>query len=137
MLTRYIFSGSFTLDMIGSAALGVECNTFQQIENSPFRKFANLIFTKPVWTQIKTSLSNVFPNLCQALHFTIFPTEAKDFFNNLVLETVTYREKNNIERNDFLQMMIQLKNQRGENFNEYIGKNFTFQIITTTFQRPF
>jgi hypothetical protein len=48
------------------------------------------------------------------LRFT--PTEVIDFFRRMTKEAVTYREQNNLQRNDFLQMLIQLK-QKAENVN--------------------
>lgn len=117
-----LISASYTLDMIGSSAFGIQCNNFKQLQNSPFREYGRKIFEKTLWIKIKTSIANAFPDLARILHITIFPAEAKEFFTNLVTSTVKHREEHNIQRNDFLQMMINLKNQRGEHFNEYVGK---------------
>ncbi|GLG95813.1 Cytochrome P450 6k1, partial [Gryllus bimaculatus] len=39
------------------------------------------------------------------------PTHVADFFIRVVKETVDYREKNNIKRNDFMQLLIELRNK--------------------------
>lgn len=42
---------------------------------------------------------------------TLVPKQVSDFFMNVVKDTVEYREKNNIDRKDFMQLLIQLKNK--------------------------
>lgn len=41
----------------------------------------------------------------------ILPKDLSDFFLGLVRETIDFREKNNVKRNDFMQLLIQLKNK--------------------------
>ena len=59
---------------------------------------------------IKFLLANAFQDQCRALNIQITPSSIQDFFLKLIIDTVEYREKNNIKRNDFLSMLIQLKN---------------------------
>jgi len=63
---------------------------------------------------IKCWISNSF------LRFT--PTEVIDFFRRMTKEAVTYREKNNVKRNDFLQLLIHLK-QKAEDLNNSKDKS--------------
>lgn len=86
-----------------------------------------MIVEKTLWVKMKTSIANSFPELARRLHFTLFPTEAKDFFTELIMTTIKYREENNIKRKDFLQMMIDLKNSRIE--EKYIGKIYLNYLI--------
>jgi cytochrome P450 family 6 len=37
--------------------------------------------------------------------------ETSKYFRNMVQDTVNYREKNHIKRNDFMQLLIQIKNK--------------------------
>lgn len=41
----------------------------------------------------------------------IVPPEVSQFFLGVVKETMDYREEGNITRNDFMQLLIQLKNK--------------------------
>lgn len=60
--------------------------------------------------RISFLLANAYQDLCRKLNIQITPKRIQDFFLKLVIDTVEYREKNKIERNDFLSMLIQLKN---------------------------
>jgi cytochrome P450 family 6 len=52
------------------------------------------------------------PNFLKKLDIPLSRPEVDEFFFNLVRQTIDYREKNkNYERKDFMQMLIQLKNQ--------------------------
>lgn len=55
-------------------------------------------------------LANSYQDLCRKLNLQVTPNSIQGFFMKLVVDTVEYREKNKIERNDFLSMLIQLKN---------------------------
>lgn len=55
-------------------------------------------------------LANAYQDFCRKLNMQVTPKYLQDFCLNLITETVAYREKNKIERNDFLNMLIQLKN---------------------------
>ena len=55
-------------------------------------------------------LANAYQDFCRKLKLQVTPKHLQEFFLKLVVDTVEYREKNKIERNDFLSMLIQLKN---------------------------
>lgn len=55
-------------------------------------------------------LANAYQDLCRKLKMQVTPKNIQDFFMKIVIDTVAHREKNNIHRNDFLDMLIQLKN---------------------------
>lgn len=60
--------------------------------------------------RIKFLLANAYQNLFRKIKLQVTPQRIQGFFLKLITETVEYREKNNIKRNDFLSMLIQLKN---------------------------
>lgn len=53
------------------------------------------------------------PNLIGVLKVRSIKKEYADFFFNVVNDTVKYREENNIQRNDFLDLLMKIK--RGHN----------------------
>jgi len=54
--------------------------------------------------------SVAFKELARKLHIIQYGKEIEEFFQRIVQQTVKYREDNEIYRNDFMQLMIQLKN---------------------------
>jgi cytochrome P450 family 6 len=59
---------------------------------------------------LKFLFATGFPNLCRKLRIALTPKEAADFFLNSFLQTFEHREKNNIKRNDFVSLLLGLKN---------------------------
>lgn len=100
----------FTTDVIGSVAFGIECNSLKEPETE-FRKYGQLPF-EPKGVDILRQLINLTaPWLFKLLKLPAINKNVTKFFIDLVRETVNYREENNIYRKDFLQLLIQLKNQ--------------------------
>lgn len=50
-----------------------------------------------------------FPDLCRKLRIRQNPKEPTEFFLNTFLQTLEYREKNNVQRNDFVSLLLTLK----------------------------
>lgn len=66
------------------------------------------------FTDTKQRLSYFFANacqdLCRTLNIQITPKRIQDFFLRIINEAVEYRETNKIRRNDYFDMLLQLKN---------------------------
>ncbi|GAB0087593.1 Cytochrome P450 [Sergentomyia squamirostris] len=99
----------FTTDVIGSCAFGIECNTLKN-PKSDFLRVGSKISDLSGFRFIKIMFIMVFPNLAKNLRMCITPKEVDTFFINLLRETIQNREENNVKRNDFLSLLIQLKN---------------------------
>lgn len=106
----------FTTDIIGSCAFGLECNSFHE-EEAEFRKQGRKVVKPSLMQLIKIQFANSFQTLAKSLGISITDKDVSSFFRNAVAETVDYREKKHIERNDFLQLMINIK-KNSENGNE-------------------
>lgn len=100
----------FTIDVIGSCAFGLDFSSLKD-RNSAFSLNAKKVFAKPKYPVAISQLVVLFRNVARKLHVTLLFKENTDFFMNVVKETVEYREKNNITRNDFMHLLIQLKNK--------------------------
>ncbi|GLV36673.1 Cytochrome P450 6a20 [Carabus blaptoides fortunei] len=107
----------FTIDVIGSCAFGIDCNSMTDPDNE-FRKFGIASFNIKGFDAVRQILVIIFPKLMQFLRYPGISPKISTFFMNVVKSTVSYREKNNIQRNDFLQLLLNIKNQehkeRGE-----------------------
>ncbi|CAO1431218.1 unnamed protein product [Diamesa hyperborea] len=117
----------FTIDVIGTVAFGLECNSLTD-KNAEFyrmglKSFAGVNF-------LRRFLITTFRNLAKKLHFKNISTEISNFYMSAVRETVEHRENNpDVVRNDFMNLLIQMKNSKGENsltFNQIAAQAFVF-----------
>lgn len=100
----------FTTDVIGSAAFGIECNSLND-PNTIFRQMGKKIFDTPKLSLFERTIVTLFMPLARLLNISMHHKDVTDFFLTLVRDTVDYREKNNINRNDFMDLLIKLKNK--------------------------
>lgn len=127
----------FTTDVIGNTAFGVECNSMKD-PNSEFRRQGKRVFDNNLPRMMKMIFILNFQELARkmGLRFTI--SGVTEFFMNLLRDTVKYREENNVHRNDFLSLLMQIMNTgklEGETkeigkmtFNELAAQVFLFFI---------
>lgn len=95
------------------------------------------LFDITAFELLKFFLTFGFPNLCRKLHVRQNPKEPVDFFLNTFLQTFEYREKNKIERNDFVSLLLGLKDHftpvelAAESFLVYAGGFETSSTLIT------
>lgn len=101
----------FTTDVIGTCAFGIECSSLKDPE-AEFRVMGRQSLSKFRHGTFGMAFLTSFPNLARRLHMKMTPDHIEEFFLRIVKETVDFREKNNIRRNDFMDQLIDLKNNR-------------------------
>lgn len=102
--------GRFTTDVIGTCAFGVEINSINEPE-SEFRTYGKQIFKPPDFLEnAKLFFMVAFPKLSKMLKLTFTPQKVTNFFRKIVKDNIEYREKNSVLRNDFIDLLIKLKN---------------------------
>ncbi|XP_055594173.1 cytochrome P450 6A1-like [Uranotaenia lowii] len=121
----------FTTDVIGMCAFGIECNSLKDPE-AQFRMMGRKHFETPR-NRLKDTMCMAFPNFSRFIGLKQIVPELSDFFLNIVRETIEYRTKNNVQRNDFMELMIgMLKGENSElgslTFNEVAAQAFVFFI---------
>lgn len=98
----------YTTDVIGSCAFGIEMNALSN-KNSEFRKMGREVFT-PSWTNLlRIRMRQMFPELYNILGYVLPQMEKTKFFIRIIVETMNYRETNNVIRNDFVDKLRELK----------------------------
>lgn len=102
-------AGRFTTDIIGSCAFGLECNSLKD-PDAEFRKYGKRVFDLSRFESVKRMLQRMFPTIAKLFGLRQVDPEMTEFFMKVVADTIDYREKNNIKRNDFLQLLINIKN---------------------------
>ncbi|XP_065092309.1 probable cytochrome P450 6a19 [Ochlerotatus camptorhynchus] len=99
----------FTTDVIGNCAFGLECNSLRD-PNAEFRTMGRDVFDLRGLGFVKLLLTQQFRTLSRALGAVTLTPSVSKFFLKTVSDNIEYREKNKIERNDFMDLMIKLKN---------------------------
>lgn len=98
----------FTIDVIGTFAFGIECNSLED-PNAEFRQMGKLIFSDPRHSGWFSLLIATFKREAKWLGVKVVREDVSRFFLRVVRETVEYREKEDITRNDFMDLLIRLK----------------------------
>ncbi|KAL9707998.1 hypothetical protein quinque_011516 [Culex quinquefasciatus] len=127
LLSRY------TIDVIGTCAFGIECNSFRDPDNE-FRRYGKIAFDKLPHSPLVVYLMKAFRKYANALGMKMLHEDVSSFFSNVVRDTIDYREKNNVVRNDFMHLLLKLKNTgRLEEAGDEIGKLSFDEIAAQAF----
>ncbi|XP_033154280.1 probable cytochrome P450 6a14 [Drosophila mauritiana] len=98
----------FTTDVIGTCAFGLECHSLAD-PKAEFRKMGRMIFEKPRHSALIQIFIVTNSKLAKKLRMKILRDDLTDFFLSAVKNTVDYRLKNGIKRNDFMDQLIELR----------------------------
>ncbi|KAK9696324.1 Cytochrome P450 [Popillia japonica] len=116
----------FTTNVIGSCAFGLECNCCNCFKNpnNEFRHYSRKFFEGGIGSVLRTTLTLSFPSICKKLGVIVFPKETTKFYMDVIQNIIDFREKNDVKRNDFVQLLLNIKNGATPN-----GASFTFDEI--------
>lgn len=125
----------FSTDIIGNCAFGLNSNCLRD-PCAKFREMGKKIFSKPKISIIQRLLMMPFRNavkpILNFIGINLHHNDVTEFFINVVAESVEYREKNQVHRNDFMDLMIALKNSNNEvdrlTVNEIASQAFLFWV---------
>ncbi|XP_063929995.1 cytochrome P450 6a8-like [Zophobas morio] len=120
----------YTMDVIGSCAFGIECNSFKDGPAS-FREYGLKFFNMSKWENFVFGLSMSYPKVAKALKVRAVSKSVSDFFSKVVKDNVEYRESNHYSRKDFMQLLIEMKrkgtqNGTGLTLDEITAQSFVF-----------
>lgn len=96
----------FTTDVIGSCALGIEINSMHK----PSTKFRHMCRRALVEQRWGMSLRFNYPHLARRLGVKQTVAGVEEYFMDLIRKTVECREESKIRRDDFMDILIDLKN---------------------------
>lgn len=116
----------YTTDAIVNIAFGLDPNCLAD-PGSEFRKYGKKIFKiTSSWGALKLLFIHSFPNFSRKMGFMLNPKDSSDFFKRVFSENIKHREEKNIERNDFVQLLIQMKRKGLLNMTELTAESFIF-----------
>ncbi|CAG9860123.1 unnamed protein product [Phyllotreta striolata] len=125
----------FSTDVITSVAFGLQVNSLENPQTE-FRRYFEKLFEPSLTLLIKRLISLSFPQwLLVKMRFRLSRKEVEEFFVKVVNDIVEHREKNNVFRKDFMQLLIQIKNSGTttniENINAHSAvKHLTINEMT-------
>ncbi|KAG5667306.1 hypothetical protein PVAND_015292 [Polypedilum vanderplanki] len=119
---------SFTTEVISDVAFGITTKCLGN-PNNDFRKMARAVFEPNIWESMRVFFVFSFEKLAMFLNMSFNPKHVTEFFMGTVRDTLNYREKNKVERNDFFQLLMNIKNSpEGMSFNEVAANSFVFMV---------
>lgn len=115
----------FTTDSISSVAFGMESNSLED-PDSMFRKMGREIVDFNAMEFFKFLFTCSFPELSRKLHLTANKKSVIDYFYNTFKANMEEREKQNIVRKDFLEILLELKKSASLTVSELAAESFIF-----------
>ncbi|KAG5894405.1 hypothetical protein JTB14_033150 [Gonioctena quinquepunctata] len=120
-------STRYTMNTTATCAFGVECDDPKAFAETTQKYFTDEDFTR----RVKLSIMNRFPDFAKKLGLKLSTEEISGFYNGILRNNVSYREKNNITRPDYLQSLINLKNETKNTPNPFtedqiVAESFVF-----------
>ncbi|XP_016974114.2 probable cytochrome P450 6a19 [Drosophila rhopaloa] len=122
----------FTADVIGTCAFGLECNSLRD-PKAEFVQMGNAALRERRHGWLVDLLIFGAPKIAVMLGIELLLPSVQKFYMNIVRNTIDYRVENKITRNDFLDLLIDMKlkydkgdKQNGLSFNEIAAQVYSF-----------
>ncbi|XP_014476321.1 PREDICTED: cytochrome P450 9e2-like [Dinoponera quadriceps] len=108
----------YTAQVVASAGFGVDGHCFDKEESSAsFRNIAKKVLEPSTRNAILFTIITLFPGLNRIFRMSFIPKEVDRFFRKLVSDVMQKRRTEDISRNDFLQLMVELERMEGDKFD--------------------
>lgn len=100
----------YTTNIISSVAFGIDNDCINDPDNL-FRKMGIKIMESTFKQAITDIIALFMPGLLKFIPLKTTEQDIEDFIFSIVNQTIELRERHNFSRNDFMQLLIELKNQ--------------------------
>ncbi|XP_034947083.1 cytochrome P450 6j1-like [Chelonus insularis] len=104
------FPARYATDVIGVCAFGLQANAMED-ENSLFRKMGKRIFDLKFKTITRMLMGFFLPKVYNFAGYFLRDNILDNFIIGITKDTMDYRKKNNIVRHDFVDLLMDLKNE--------------------------
>lgn len=105
---REIFA-RFAMNAIASVAFGINIDCIKNPDEE-FRKYGRRFFEPTFKNSLRITMSTMLPKLLRLLRIRYTDKDVGDFMIETCRQNLEHREKNNLTRKDFFQLLIQLRN---------------------------
>lgn len=102
-------SACHATNVTASVAFGIEVDTIKDPDND-FRKYGKQILELSIDNAFRRLMYFIAPELMSLLRVKCVNPGIEHFIISVVKQNLEYREKNNVSRKDFFQLLIQLRN---------------------------
>ncbi|XP_075150360.1 putative cytochrome P450 6a14 [Haematobia irritans] len=108
LIDIYNLNSRYTIDVIGSCILGFDCNSLKNPQ-AEFRQISTKIFGRKNFNIKWHLFKQTYVNFMKFFGHKRYPKLLEDFFRRLVREGLFEREKHNILRRDFVDLILELR----------------------------
>uniref|UniRef100_A0A146LKG2 Putative cytochrome P450 6a14 n=1 Tax=Lygus hesperus TaxID=30085 RepID=A0A146LKG2_LYGHE len=108
--------GRFSMDVVASIAFGLDLDIMNN-PDSQFYEIGKTTFAPNLFVRSFFMLQHFLAPLYKMLGANLIPKKMEHFFVNAVKQTLEYREKNNVSRQDYLHILAELKKKDDELIN--------------------
>ncbi|XP_055325951.1 probable cytochrome P450 6d5 [Sitodiplosis mosellana] len=133
MLDVCELSPGHAINIIASVGFGIDADAINN-PNDGFRKCGMKFFEASLSNLIRTFMTFIAPKYLRVLRIKSVCTQVETFIKTAVKQNLEYRERNNVVRKDFFQLMIQLRNsgtvQSDNEWNTAIQANENEKTMT-------
>jgi len=103
-------AAKYSTDVITTCAFGIQSNCLMD-PNAEFREFGRQIFNFSVYRSFEFMSSWMLPFVVKVMDVKFFSSQTTKFLKRVFWDTIREREEKNIQREDILQLLMQMKNE--------------------------
>uniref|UniRef100_A0A8D8AV64 Probable cytochrome P450 28a5 n=1 Tax=Culex pipiens TaxID=7175 RepID=A0A8D8AV64_CULPI len=120
-------AAKFTTDVVSSCIFDTDAQSFTN-EKSEIREQGRKMFDSSFLFVIVMIFMSLFPKLAKLLKIGMVSKSVEKFFTKLMAEAIHYREKNGVQRVDYLEHLISLRNKKEISDLDMAAHGVTFFI---------
>nr|XP_022919064.1 probable cytochrome P450 6g2 [Onthophagus taurus] len=123
--------GKYTTDVISSCTFGLKPTSFDNDEKeATLSAVGKKLFEKSLLRKMSAFCYFLAPAIVKIFKFSFLDREATMYLHRLFWDVLQEREKGNIKRNDLIDILIELKNQKDENSIKFDGITISSQAVS-------
>lgn len=117
----------FTTDVVSSCIFNADAQSFTK-EKPEIREMGRKIMQFTPFITFMFIVYTIFPFFMKIYKVKMVQKEVEDFFTNLMLQAVEQREKNPVNRDDYLAYLISMRNKKQFSELDMAAHGVTFFI---------